>query len=60
MCAVVDPQLEIEPYLEAAAQGCLRMTHVFETHVKRGELPGARRLAAVTRAPVCVHESDSL
>lgn len=60
VCAVVDPRPEIGPYLEAVAEGSLRVTHIFETHVKSRELSGARRLAAATRAPVFVHESASL
>jgi glyoxylase-like metal-dependent hydrolase (beta-lactamase superfamily II) len=53
----VDPQLEIEPYLEAAAQKSMRITHIFETHVQADHLSGARRLAGVTKAPVFFHES---
>src|SRR6266498_3156718 len=56
-CAVVDPQPEIEPYLEAAAQKAMRMTHIFETHVQADHVSGARRLAAATGAPVILHES---
>ena len=54
---MVDPRQEIEPYLEAAAQKGLRITHIFETHVQADHLSGARRLAAVTGAPVFFHES---
>jgi len=54
---VVDPQLEIEPYLEAAAQKSMKITHIFETHVQADHLSGARRLAAVTGAPVIFHKS---
>lgn len=54
---MVDPQLEIEPYLEAAAQKSMRVTHIIETHVQADHVSGARRLAAVTRAPILVHES---
>jgi hydroxyacylglutathione hydrolase len=54
---VVDPQLEIEPYLEAAAQKSMRVTHIIETHVQADHLSGARRLAEVTRAPILVHQS---
>ena len=54
---MVDPQLDIEPYLEAAAQKSMRITHVFETHVQADHLSGARRLAEVTGAPVLFHES---
>ena len=54
---MVDPQQEIEPYLEAAAQKAMRITHIFETHVQADHVSGARRLAEVTRAPVLYHES---
>lgn len=54
---MVDPQLEIEPYLEAAGQKAMRITHIFETHVQADHLSGARALAAATRAPVFFHES---
>jgi hydroxyacylglutathione hydrolase len=54
---VVDPQLDIEPYLEAAAQKSMRITHIFETHVQADHLSGARRLAGATGAPVIFHTS---
>jgi glyoxylase-like metal-dependent hydrolase (beta-lactamase superfamily II) len=53
----VDPQPEIEPYLDAAGQKGMRVTHIFETHVQADHLSGARRLAAVTGAPIFYHES---
>jgi glyoxylase-like metal-dependent hydrolase (beta-lactamase superfamily II) len=53
----VDPQPEIEPYVEAAAQKSMRITHIFETHVQADHVSGARRLAAVTGAPILVHAS---
>ena len=54
---MVDPQQEIEPYLEAAAQKSMRITHIFETHVQADHLSGARKLAAVTGAPILLHRS---
>jgi hydroxyacylglutathione hydrolase len=54
---VVDPQLEIEPYLEAAGQKAMRVSHIIETHVQADHLSGARRLATVTGAPILVHEA---
>jgi hydroxyacylglutathione hydrolase len=54
---VVDPQHDIEPYLEAAAQKAMRITHIIETHVQADHISGARRLAAATRAPVLFHEA---
>jgi glyoxylase-like metal-dependent hydrolase (beta-lactamase superfamily II) len=53
----VDPQLEIEPYLQAAAQKSMRVTHVIETHVLADHVSGARRLAQVTGAPILLHRS---
>jgi glyoxylase-like metal-dependent hydrolase (beta-lactamase superfamily II) len=53
----VDPQFDIEPYLEAAAQKSMRITHIFETHVQADHLSGARRLADATGAPVIFHKS---
>lgn len=54
---MVDPQHEIEPYVEAAAEKNMRITHIFETHVQADHVSGARRLAVVTGAPVLVHAS---
>jgi glyoxylase-like metal-dependent hydrolase (beta-lactamase superfamily II) len=53
----VDPQLEIEPYLDAAAEKSMRITHIFETHVQADHLSGARRLSEATGAPVVFHKS---
>jgi glyoxylase-like metal-dependent hydrolase (beta-lactamase superfamily II) len=53
----VDPQHDLEPYLEAAEQKSMRITHIFETHVQADHLSGARRLAALTGAPVFLHHS---
>jgi glyoxylase-like metal-dependent hydrolase (beta-lactamase superfamily II) len=54
---VVDPQLETAPYVEAAAQKKLAVTHVIETHVQADHVSGARRLAEATGAKLCLHES---
>ncbi|MGH2670532.1 MAG: MBL fold metallo-hydrolase, partial [bacterium] len=53
----MDPQPDIAPYLAAAAEKSMRITHIFETHVQADNLSGARRLAAATGAPVFYHES---
>jgi glyoxylase-like metal-dependent hydrolase (beta-lactamase superfamily II) len=53
----VDPQPDVAPYLEAAAQKSMRITHVFETHVQADHLSGARRLSEATGAPVFYHAS---
>ncbi len=57
---MVDPQPDIEPYLEAAADKGMRVTHILETHVQADHVSGARRLAAATGAPVFYHESATV
>lgn len=55
-CAIVDPQLDPEPYLRAAKDRGLRITHVIDTHVHGDHLSGARQLAAAAGAPYYLHE----
>jgi hydroxyacylglutathione hydrolase len=43
---VVDPNREVEAYLQAAAAEGLRVTHVTETHIHADFVSGARELAA--------------
>jgi hydroxyacylglutathione hydrolase len=57
VCAVVDPQLDIDPYLEYAEGKRMEITHVLETHAQADHLSGAKRLSDVTNAPVYFHES---
>jgi glyoxylase-like metal-dependent hydrolase (beta-lactamase superfamily II) len=56
----VDPQLEIEPYLEAAGQKAMRVSHIIETHVQADHISGARRLAAATGAPILMHQAAAV
>jgi glyoxylase-like metal-dependent hydrolase (beta-lactamase superfamily II) len=51
----VDPQPDIAPYLAAAAEKSMRISHIFETHVQADHLSGARRLSEATGAPVIYH-----
>jgi len=54
-CAVVDPQWNVEPYLQAAAAKGLRITQVLETHLHADHVSGARRLAEQTGAEIGIH-----
>ena len=47
---VVDPLRDLEPYLAAAADEELRITHVTETHIHADFLSGARDLVRATGA----------
>jgi glyoxylase-like metal-dependent hydrolase (beta-lactamase superfamily II)/rhodanese-related sulfurtransferase len=54
---VVDPQLEIQPYLDLAAERGYRIVHVIDTHLHADHLSGNRRLAAATGAKLWLHQS---
>jgi hydroxyacylglutathione hydrolase len=53
---VVDPNRDIEPYLDAAEAEGLRITHVTETHIHADFVSGARELAE--RAGARLYLSD--
>lgn len=47
---VIDPNRDLEQYLDAAASERLRITHISETHIHADFVSGARELAARTGA----------
>ncbi|MFZ1790319.1 MAG: MBL fold metallo-hydrolase [Saprospiraceae bacterium] len=47
---VIDPQRDVDVYLEIAKQNNLRITHIAETHIHADFLCGSRELAALTGA----------
>jgi hydroxyacylglutathione hydrolase len=56
--AVVDPHVEhIDDYLAIAQQANSPIVAIFETHVQADHLSGAQQLAALTHAPIYLHES---
>jgi glyoxylase-like metal-dependent hydrolase (beta-lactamase superfamily II) len=56
--AVVDPHTEhIDEYLTIAEQAGSPIVAIFETHVQADHLSGAVQLAALTDAPIYLHES---
>jgi glyoxylase-like metal-dependent hydrolase (beta-lactamase superfamily II)/rhodanese-related sulfurtransferase len=52
VCAVIDPQHDIDPYLDYADGHEMEITHIFETHAHADHLSGAKRLAEASGAPV--------
>jgi hydroxyacylglutathione hydrolase len=50
--AVVDPQRDVEIYLQAASQHGLRIRHIFETHLHADFVSGHKELAARTGAQI--------
>lgn len=49
---VVDPQRDIQDYLDLARTRQQRITAIFETHVHNDYVSGARELSAATGAPI--------
>ncbi len=54
---VVDPQRDIEIYLEAAAKQHLQIRHIFETHLHADFVSGHKELAARTGATIYIGEA---
>ena len=58
--AVIDPNRDIQPYLDAAKSAGVRITAVTETHIHADYLSGSRELAAVAKATLYLSdEGDS-
>src|ERR1700732_1995866 len=55
--AVVDPQLEIQPYLDLAAEREYRITDVVDTHLHADHISGNRALAQATGARIWLHDA---
>ena len=55
--AVVDPQLDIQPYLDLAAERDYRIIHVIDTHLHADHISGNRKLADATGAQLHLHEA---
>jgi glyoxylase-like metal-dependent hydrolase (beta-lactamase superfamily II)/rhodanese-related sulfurtransferase len=55
--AVVDPQLDIQPYLELAVEREYHITDVIDTHLHADHISGNRALAQATGARIWLHES---
>jgi hydroxyacylglutathione hydrolase len=56
VAAVVDPQWDINPYLELSRLHGARIEHVLETHNHADHVSGHGRLARATGASIHVHE----
>jgi rhodanese-related sulfurtransferase/glyoxylase-like metal-dependent hydrolase (beta-lactamase superfamily II) len=54
VAAVVDPQRDVDIYIEEAARQNLRIAHVIETHLHADFVSGHKELAARTGATICV------
>src|SRR5438128_2159530 len=55
--AIIDPQLNIQPYLDLAEERDYRITDVVDTHLHADHVSGNRKLSAATGARLWLHES---
>jgi len=54
-CAIVDPALEIQPYLEVMADRGMTLRYIIDTHLHADHVSGNRRLSGETGVPVSLH-----
>jgi hydroxyacylglutathione hydrolase len=57
VAAVIDPDRDVQRYIEAAAARGLTITHVIETHLHADHVSGNTDLAARTGAQIYIHEA---
>jgi hydroxyacylglutathione hydrolase len=58
IAAVVDPDREVQKYLDVASSRGLTITHIIETHLHADHVSGNTDLAARTGADIYVHEAS--
>jgi hydroxyacylglutathione hydrolase len=56
--AVIDPDREVQKYLNVARNRGLKITHIIETHLHADHVSGNTDLAARTGADIYVHEAS--
>ncbi|MGE5374290.1 MAG: MBL fold metallo-hydrolase [Bacteroidota bacterium] len=59
IAAVIDPDREVQKYLDVAAGRGLKITHIIETHLHADHVSGNTDLAARTGADIYVHEASA-
>lgn len=58
VAAIIDPDREVQKYLDAATSRGLTITHIIETHLHADHVSGNSDLAARTGATIYVHEAS--
>ncbi|MBZ0287223.1 MAG: MBL fold metallo-hydrolase, partial [Anaerolineae bacterium] len=59
VAAVIDPDRDVQKYLDAAGERGMTITHIIETHLHADHVSGNTDLAAKTGAEIYVHEAAS-
>ena len=60
IAAVIDPDRNVQKYLDAAAGRGLKITHIIETHLHADHVSGNTDLAVRTGADIYVHEASGV
>lgn len=58
VAAVIDPDRDVQKYLDTAAERSLKITHIIETHLHADHVSGNTDLAARTGATIYLHEAS--
>lgn len=58
VAAVIDPQRDVRPYLEAARSRGMKITKIIETHLHADHVSGNTELAARTGAEIFLHAAS--
>lgn len=58
IAAIIDPDRDVQKYLETAQSRGLKITHIIETHLHADHVSGNSDLAARTGADVYLHEAS--
>lgn len=58
VAAIIDPDRDVQKYLDTAASRGLTITHIIETHLHADHVSGNSDLAARTGATIYVHEAS--
>ncbi len=57
IAAVIDPDRDIQKYLDTASARGMKITHIIETHLHADHVSGNTELAARTGAEIYIHEA---
>jgi glyoxylase-like metal-dependent hydrolase (beta-lactamase superfamily II)/rhodanese-related sulfurtransferase len=60
VAAVIDPDRDVQKYLDTAKERGLKITHIIETHLHADHVSGNSELAAQTAAEVYLHETSGV
>lgn len=58
IAAIIDPDRDVQKYIDTAKERGLKITHIFETHLHADHVSGNSELTARTGAEIYLHEAS--